>query len=432
MRRTPNQRLEWYAWLDEVLFNTPRSCWHVDQGVHCTAMIVRDQPFYRQGFVPRLRRVSGLFITWRLTLWLIGGIGAWYSRALHPFARLLSPDGSIIEREALVKEFWWRMFATNWIQWDSHHYQTIALHGYTFEHERWPTITFFPLYPLLMRLAVLLTGTRIEVAALLVAHLAFFLALLLLDDLLTRDFDPAVAYRTLVVLLVFPTSIFFGAGYSESLALVLVVGAVWAMRRQRWWLAGVAGFFLTLTRLPGVFIAPILAVTYLQEHHWRWRGIRPAVLATLLPPLALVLFMLFQWQRFGTPFAFMIAQRQWDNAFSPPWVMPRRLLEALRIWPEWPITVVELLVWISFIGLTVLALLRLPLPYGLTALLVLVPPYLSSWYRSLPRHVLLAFPAFVVMAIWAEPHWMRRLLISTLCVLLAIATMLFVNGFWVA
>ncbi|MDP9309634.1 MAG: glycosyltransferase family 39 protein [Chloroflexota bacterium] len=386
----------------------------------------------RQDFARLLGRVSALFVAWRIGLWLIGALGAWYSRAVHPYAKLLSPDGYIIEREQGVKEFVWRIFAANWIQWDSHHYQDIALNGYRFYNQRWPTITFFPLYPLLARLFLPLAGRRIEIAALLVSHLAFFAALLLLYDLLARDFDHVVAYRTLVFLLVFPTSVFFGAGYSEALALLLVIGAVWAMRRQRWWLAGAAGFLLTLTRLPGVFVALILAVTYLQHHQWRAAAIRSDFLAVLLPPLALAIFMFFQWCHFDTPFAFLIAQRQWDNSLSPPWVMPSRLLEALRTWPEWPITAFELTVWISFIGLTLLALLRLPLPYGLTTLLFVLPPYLSSWYRSLPRHVLLAFPAFVVMAILAEQPWIRRLLIGTLAILLAIATVLFVNGYWVA
>lgn len=378
------------------------------------------------------RRVCTLFLVWRLALWLIGGLGVWYSRALHPIAEFFAPDGYIVERQALIKEFVWRTFVANWVQWDSFHYQDIALSGYTFHNRRWPTIAFFPLYPSLTRIFFPLVGRHIEIAALLVSHLAFFAALWLLYDLLAHDFSHVVAYRTLVFLLVFPTSVYFGAAYTESLALMLVVAALWALRRQHWWVAGAAGFLLTLTRLPGVLIAPILAVTYLQHHHWRWRSIRLPFLAVLLPPLGLALFMLFQWWRFDTPFAFMIAQRKWDNALSPPWVMPARLIEALRIWPEWPITAFELVVWGMFIGLTLLALLRLPLPYGLTALLLVLPPYLSSWYRSLPRHVLIAFPAFVVLAMLAERPWVRNMLFGSMLILLAIATVLFVNGFWLA
>ena len=94
--------------------------------------------------------------------------------------------------------------------------------------------------------------------------------------------------------------------------------------------------------------------------------------------------------------------------------------------------VVQLSIWASFIGLTLLALRRLPLPYGLTALLLLLPAYLANQRGSLPRYVLIGFPAFVVLAIVAQRLWLRWLIISTMLPLLVILTLLFVNKFWVA
>jgi hypothetical protein len=384
-------------------------------------------------FAAALRCVVPLFAIWRVALWLICGLSVWFSSAIRPFAHAITTDGTVEIRDNLLRELGWKIFIRDWMQWDSHHYQGIALHGYNFYNQHWPNIAFFPLYPMLIRVLFPWTGGHTEAAAFLVANVAFFAALLLLYDLLSRDFDSTVARRTLVLLLVFPTSFFFGAGYSESLALGLTVAAVWAMRRQYWWLTGAAGFLLALTRLPGVFIAPVLAITYLQQHHWRWRTMtRPAFFAILLPPLGLALFMLFQWWRFDQPFAFLIAQRDWDNHISPPWVMPSMLLTHLQTAPDWEITLFQLVVWASFIGLTALAVYRLPLVYGLTTLLLVVPPYLSSWPRSLPRHVLIVFPLFVVMALLAERAWIRRLLIVAMLILLTIGTMLYVNAYWVA
>jgi hypothetical protein len=42
------------------------------------------------------------------------------------------------------------------------------------------------------------------------------------------------------------------------------------------------------------------------------------------------------------------------------------------------------------------------------------------------------FPAFCILAYWTERLWVRQVLIAVLLALLAIATMLFVNGFLVA
>ena len=378
-------------------------------------------------FMTSVRHVAPVFVAWRIALWLIGGLGLWYSAALHPFNKSLTTDGNIAERN----EYAWRVFVSSWIQWDAHHYQSIALNGYQSLDQHWSNIAFFPLYPVLIRLIFPLAGRHVEIAALLIAHLAFFAALLLLYDLLTRDFDDGVAYRAVVLLLVFPTSFFFGAAYSESLALALVVGAVWAMRRQRWWLAGIMGALLATTRLPGVLIAPVLAVTYLQQHKWQWRAIRPNFLAVLLPPLGLCIFMAFQWLNYRTPFAFLIAQRDWDNHLSLPWTMPYMLVTRLSTSFDWPITLFQIVVWICFIGLTLLAVLRLPLVYGLTVLLLLLPPYLSSWFRSLPRHVLIGFPAFVILAMLTQRPWLWRLVTTVMFLLLVVGIVLFVNGFWV-
>ena len=115
-----------------------------------------------------------------------------------------------------------------------------------------------------------------------------------------------------------------------------------------------------------------------------------------------------------------------------PWVMPGKMLKDLLGSPPSELALVQLGVWGSFIGLTLLALWRLPLAYGLTGLLLLLPSYLASWSLSLSRHVLLGVPAFVALAIVANRQWVRWLIVSTTLLLLGVLTLLFVNGFWIA
>ncbi len=383
--------------------------------------------FDGRAFTSPLRGVATIFIVWRVTLWVIAGLGLWYSTSIYPIGRELTVDGTIFDRQNVVSE----ALTSAWIKYDSGHYRAIAMSGYSFEGVRWPNIAFFPLFPGLVRLTSPLVGNQINLAMLLISHLALFAALLLLYDLIGGDFNSPIAYRALVLLLIFPTSFFFVAGYSESLALALLVGAVWAIRRQRWWLAGIIGGFLALTRLPGIMVGPILAFGYLQHHKWQWRSIRPDFLAVLLPPLGLALFMGFQWLRFGTPFAFLIAQQSWGNQLSGPWVMPRILLTSLSTAQDMPIRLFQTMVWFSFAALLVLALVKLPRIYGLTMLLFLLPPYLSNYHGSLPRYILLAFPAFIVLAIYSARTWSRTLIVAVMLPLLVANVLLFVNGFWV-
>lgn len=382
-------------------------------------------------FLLSLPGIATIFMLWRLLLWLIGGVGLWWSQIVYRHGRGIAYN---LERTDFGHEqIVWRTLAGGWMQWDSLHYQAIATTGYTFTGLTWPNIAFFPLYPLLIRAITPLTAGSTTLAALVISNLALLAALLVLYDLVARDFDRVTAYRSVLLLLLFPTSFYLAAGYTESLALALGIAAVWAMRRQRWWLAGAAGFLLALTRVPGVLIAPVLACAYLQHQRWTWRALlRPQILAVVLPPLGLASFMLYQWLAFGTPFAFLSAQGNWNNGMALPWIIPQKILRALRVSPEWEMATIQLAVWVGFIGLAVAALWRLPLVYGLTTVLLLLPPFLANQRGSLIRHVLIGFPIFIVLALITERRWLRWLLYCLMLPLLVIFTLLFVNGFGLA
>lgn len=384
--------------------------------------------FDRWNFASPFTSITALFIVWRTTLWFISGMGTWYSSTFYQYGKKIASAGAIIDRQ----HFLWRFLVDAWVGWDGAYYRGIAVDGYSFTENGPYNIAFFPLYPLLTRLFLPISNSNTSIAALLVSHIAIFSALILMYDLVARDFGSTAAKRALVLLLVFPTSFYFVTAYSEALALALFVASLWAMRQGRWWIAGVTGALLALTRLPGVLIAPVLACAYLQHNGWRLRSIRPDFLSVLLPPCGLGLFMSYQWWRFGTPFAFLIAQRHWDNHLEPPWIMPHILLTTVTTASDWPMRVLQLVIWISFIVLIVFAFIRLHLPYGLSLLLLLLPAYLSHWHSSFPRYVLIGFPAFVVMAVLARRRWLYLLVVSLMLSALTIDILLFINGFWVA
>jgi hypothetical protein len=117
--------------------------------------------------------------------------------------------------------------------WDGLWYALIATEGYggTTETAR---AAFWPLFPWLMDLGNQLTGWPVEVIGYLLSNVAFAVALILLYRLVNIDFDREVARRTLWAVALFPTALFFTAVYTESLFLVLVVGALLAARQGHW------------------------------------------------------------------------------------------------------------------------------------------------------------------------------------------------------
>ena len=82
---------------------------------------------------------------------------------------------------------------------------------------------FWPLYPLLVGLGHLLSGWSVQLVGVVLSHLAFLPALVLLHRLVRLDFGAAAAGRTVWLVALFPTAFFFSAVYTESLFLFLTV-----------------------------------------------------------------------------------------------------------------------------------------------------------------------------------------------------------------
>src|SRR5260221_10447355 len=151
-----------------------------------------------------------------------------------------------------------------WYHWDAVAYVNIAHHGYTYI----PDTAFFPFWPLIEHFGGLLLGGFFPgsyyAAGLLLANICFYFALVLLYCLLAEDFEPTLARRALFYFALAPYALFFFAGYTESLFVLLSVGFFLLLRRGRslyWWLVGLLGFVAAFTSsLRVIFFFPYLVI----------------------------------------------------------------------------------------------------------------------------------------------------------------------------
>jgi len=95
----------------------------------------------------------------------------------------------------------------SWYKWDSVHFTAIATYGYD---GAWRT-AFFPLFPLLERVGLLLIH-HVFLAGLIISNSAALVLFAVLYRLIEEDFDQEHAYRTTLFLAVFPTAFFFATG----------------------------------------------------------------------------------------------------------------------------------------------------------------------------------------------------------------------------
>jgi hypothetical protein len=194
-------------------------------------------------------------------------------------------------------------------RWDAVWFLEIAGAGYGAEDDR---AAFFPLYPGLVHLAGLVTGSRV-IGGVLVSLACFFAGLVLLHRLVALDFGDEVARICVLLVAVFPGALWFSALYSEALFLLLSVGCVYAARRGLWAWAGVAGALAAATRSAGlVLLVPLLVL-------WWQAGRRPGALAwTALVPAGLGAFCLVLAAAGQDPLAPFGAQESWRRSFAWP------------------------------------------------------------------------------------------------------------------
>jgi Mannosyltransferase (PIG-V) len=298
-----------------------------------------------------------------------------------------------------------------WGRWDSDWFLRIAEHGYA-----WPSSTpaFFPLYPFLTgALGRLLFGQYL-LAGLLISLVAGAAAFALLYRLAAGLLGAETGLWSVIYLALFPTSLFFGAVYSESLFLLLAVATFLAAERGRFGVAGTTAGLALLTRSAGIALLPALAV-----FAWRAPDRRRALGSLAVAAGLFALYPLMLWVWIGHPLAFLDAQKAiWQRHLSPLGPLGG-VIAAVQ-----DVAVLDLLVAGALIVLGVAAWRRLGAPYGLYALasvalpLTFVSDKIPLW--SMQRFAVVVFPAFMVLAALAPSFRSRLALAAVLGALLAV------------
>jgi hypothetical protein len=344
------------------------------------------------------------------------------------------------------------VFLDVWARWDSGFYMRIAEQGYSYVPGLQSAVAFFPVYPLLMRLLMPLTGSSLT-AGWIVSNLSLFGALIFLYRLTEFETgDLAVASRTIYYIAAFPTAFFFNAVYTESTFLLLSVAVFYFARKRQWGWAALAGVLCAAARIIGVLAWGIAGLEWLAAHGWTlatcyrreawagvWRGVREdwRSLATLgLIPLGLLSYMGFLWRTFGDPVAFWSVQSSWGREMRGPLAMILDTLDRLfrANWMRGEANYLDIVNLLTFlIGLAVIVVIwrRLGESFAVYSLLSLLIPS-ASGLGSMTRYILVIFPVFMLLGLWGRRPLLDRALTIGFSTLLGVFTVIFVNWLFIA
>ncbi|OGE65474.1 hypothetical protein A3B49_01130 [Candidatus Daviesbacteria bacterium RIFCSPLOWO2_01_FULL_40_24] len=327
-----------------------------------------------------------------------------------------------------------------WANFDGEHFLAISIFGYNAKEQ-----AFFPLYPALINILsrpfygeLYNTMFYSTIMGVLISSVCFLVALYFLWKLLRIDFDTSLVNLTVILLLVFPTSFFFAAVYSESLFFLLSILSFYFARINKWYEASLCGMFASATRVFGVLLLPTLLIElYLQKGKFK-DGLK-----LLLIPVGLLLYMIYQWSQTGDPLAFYhlqgtIGEQRQLGIILLPQVFYRYINILFHSDPTNPIyqtVVLEFITGILFLFLPIYGYLKkIRLSYLFYALVGFMLSPLQGSFSSVPRYIIVLFPSFVALAILFNnfPKWSKIVLMSVLVMALIIEASLFFRGYWVA
>lgn len=328
----------------------------------------------------------------------------------------------------------------SWANFDGEHYLSIAIFGYKHLEQ-----AFFPVYPMLISffakpdtLNLLPSLINSTIIGLLISNVSFVFALIFLFELIKIDFPKTIAYFTLILLLVFPTSFYFGAVYNESLFLLLTVLAFYSARKGYWFLASIFAMVSSATRVFGILLLPALLIEAYQQ-----RVQIPKMFWIFLIPAGLGAYMWYLGITVGDPIAFynfqrLVGEQHQTGIILLPQVYFRYIKMLLTTNINNPIfqtVMMEFVVGLVFFALPIYGFFKkIRLSYSVFALSGFLIPTIQGSFSSTPRYVIILFPAFLAAALWVSSlsKIVRVFLLLLSSFILIVETTLYLRGYWVA
>jgi mannosyltransferase PIG-V len=284
-------------------------------------------------------------------------------------------------------------FTSPFVQWDSQWYLTIANTGYhAAAMQAGPAggrhdFAFFPAWPTLLRGLESLGLPAAQLAAPL-ANLLFVAAAVAMYVVLERRFGMTAARWGLVLLAFSPSAYILSMGYSEPLFLLLLAGTLLARSAP---LRAALAFCLAGTRISSVALAIGSGLRWLRD--WRdWR----ALLTAVAIGAGFAAWWVFIWFLTGDLLGWFRGSAQWGHALGFAGI--QQAIETVST-PR-----LGSLLFVGTILAASVALVRRDLELGVMCVVAVGLSLVGAPVESMPRHALVAFPAFAVLAARLGPR----------------------------
>jgi hypothetical protein len=334
---------------------------------------------------------------------------------------------------------------------DGVHYLRLAQSGYSSASSQ----AFFPLYPLLVKFLNLLPkdptlDPRVFVdptyfyTAFILSNGLFVAALYYLYKLFRLDYSEKITTLSIVLLLVFPTSFYFGAIYTESLFLLLSVLSLYMVRKKNYLAAGIFAGFASATRILGLALFVAVAIELLLDIRGKKILVKSkefikSIAGVLLAPWGTLAYMIYLKVNFGDWFYFLTVQPLFgaERSAKPFILLPQVIYRYIKIFLSNTVPVLQRLTAVNeflmtLVPLTLLIVFfkKLRISYLLFILICILVPTMTGTFSSMPRYALMSFLLFPLIVEKIGKYYKPLLFLFVILGIILVS--LFTRGYWVS
>lgn len=312
----------------------------------------------------------------------------------------------------LLKDYFLPQWIYSFANFDGIHYLLIAQNGYS-QYEQ----AFFPLYPIFIKFFSFIFKNYL-VSSLVISYVCFLTAFFVFKKYLESMLkNKKQVVWTLIFLIIFPSSFFFGATYTESLFFLTFISSLFFFQKKKYGVSTIFAFFCSLTRLIGIFILIPFLVKILLEKESLGNKIKKYFLLILSPIIGLASYCYYLLKTTGDPFFFFNSQPAFGaNRTTEIIILPRVMFRYIKIFLtaahdfQYYVSLFEFIVFILVFSVLIYELINLfkkkesikcfssRLGLNLFSLTNIVLPTLTGTFSSLPRYALFSFSFFIVLS----------------------------------
>lgn len=331
-----------------------------------------------------------------------------------------------IRHEKGSNQDFWSMFSSIFSKaGDSSLYLHIAEFGYEATGEYAKLIVFYPLYPFLIRIMHLVVGDYF-IAGILVSILSLIAASWYIYSLLRDEYDNITALRGVLLVQLYPFSVFLNGVYTESLFIFLTAVVFYYVRKGRWKIVALAAFLASLTRTQGVVLFFPVVYEYCLARQLFHAPSFSSFLKRLNKDMLAIACIPMGY--FGYLLLNKIVQDDWfafvTHLKAPPWWQGADWIGnniaqhysmsqdyfSLGFFIYWP----QIIGFFASLALLYWALKnRLRTSWVIFGLASMALSYTASWLISGPRYLLGNLPLFLLLSVFIQ-HDIKRLAVYSI------------------